>query len=73
MSFGAPELLIVLAISALLFGTKKIRSLGGDLGGALRGFRKAMNEEDASSQSADSTPAGTDKANENEEEKGKST
>jgi len=38
------QLLIVLLIVVLVFGTKKIRSLGGDLDGAMRDFRKGMNE-----------------------------
>ncbi|MGV0006006.1 MAG: twin-arginine translocase TatA/TatE family subunit [Candidatus Porifericomitaceae bacterium WSBS_2022_MAG_OTU9] len=44
MNFGLTELLVILAIAALLFGTKKLRSLGGDLGSALQGFRKAMDD-----------------------------
>ncbi|MEM6301609.1 MAG: twin-arginine translocase TatA/TatE family subunit [Pseudomonadota bacterium] len=39
------QLLIVLAIVVLLFGTKRLRSLGSDLGGAVRGFRKSMQDE----------------------------
>ena len=39
------QLLIVLAIIIMIFGTKKLRSLGGDLGGAVKGFKKAMNED----------------------------
>ncbi len=38
------ELLIILVIVALLFGTKKLRSMGGDLGGAVKGFRSALQE-----------------------------
>jgi sec-independent protein translocase protein TatA len=38
------QLLIVLAIVLLLFGTKKLRNLGGDLGGAIKGFKKAVKE-----------------------------
>ena len=38
------QLLIVLAIIIMIFGTKKLRSLGGDLGGAVKGFKKAMND-----------------------------
>jgi len=34
------ELLIILLIVVLLFGTKRLKTLGGDLGGAIRGFRK---------------------------------
>lgn len=39
------QLLIILVIVLLLFGTKKLRNLGGDLGGALKGFKKAMDDE----------------------------
>ncbi|MBE0482065.1 MAG: Sec-independent protein translocase subunit TatA [Bacterioplanes sp.] len=40
------QLLIVLAIVIMIFGTKKLTSLGGDLGGAIKGFKKAMNDDD---------------------------
>lgn len=46
MGFGVTELIIVLVIVILLFGTKKLRSLGGDLGGALKSFRGAMKDDD---------------------------
>ena len=36
------QLLILLAIVVLLFGTKKLRYMGGDLGGAVKGFKNAM-------------------------------
>lgn len=39
------QLLIVLVIVALIFGTKKLRGIGGDLGGAVKGFKKAINED----------------------------
>lgn len=39
------QLLIVLAIVIMIFGTKKLRSLGGDLGGAVKGFKNAMNDD----------------------------
>ena len=42
MSFGIWELLVILLIIALLFGTKKLRSIGGDFGSAVKGFRSAM-------------------------------
>ena len=42
------QLLIVLVIIILLFGTKKLRNIGGDLGGALKSFKKAVNEDDNS-------------------------
>ncbi len=41
------QLLIILVIVLLLFGTKRLKSLGGDLGGAIKGFKKAMSEEEA--------------------------
>ncbi|MEL0614112.1 Sec-independent protein translocase subunit TatA [Marinomonas arenicola] len=40
------QLLIVLAILILIFGTKKLKNLGGDLGGAVKGFKEAVNKED---------------------------
>jgi sec-independent protein translocase protein TatA len=46
MGIGITELLVILAIVALLFGTKKLRSVGGDLGTAIQSFRKAMTEAD---------------------------
>lgn len=42
MSLGS--LLIVLVIVMLLFGTKRLRGIGSDLGGALSGFRRAVKE-----------------------------
>ncbi len=42
---GIWQLLIILVIVLLLFGTKKLRNLGGDLGGAIKGFKKAVNGE----------------------------
>ncbi|GJH42170.1 Sec-independent protein translocase subunit TatA [Pasteurella canis] len=39
------QLLIVVAIVVLLFGTKKLRTLGSDLGESVKGFKKAMADE----------------------------
>lgn len=44
------QLLIVLLIVLLLFGTKRLRNIGSDLGGAIRGFRKGMNDAEESDQ-----------------------
>lgn len=52
--FGWQELLIILAIVALVFGTKKLRSIGSDVGGAVKGFKDAMAPEEAAS--ADEKP-----------------
>lgn len=40
------QLVIILVIVVLLFGTKKLRGLGGDLGSAMKGFKKAMGDDD---------------------------
>ena len=40
------QLLIVLGIIILIFGTKKLRNVGTDLGGAVKGFKQAVNEEE---------------------------
>ncbi len=50
MGFGGIslwQLVIVLGIIILLFGTKKLRNIGGDLGSAVKGFKKAMNDDQA--------------------------
>lgn len=54
---GIWQLLIILLIVVMLFGTKKLRNLGSDLGGALRGFKTAMKEDekDESEEESDET------------------
>ncbi|CAM5192258.1 Sec-independent protein translocase protein TatA OS=Castellaniella defragrans OX=75697 GN=tatA PE=3 SV=1 [Castellaniella defragrans] len=51
--------LIVLVIVALIFGTKKLRNIGEDLGGAVKGFKKGM--KDAQEEGASENPAVTQK------------
>jgi len=46
MVFSIPQLLNELMITALLFGTNKLRNIGSDLGAALKGFKKAMRDDD---------------------------
>ena len=46
MGIGFRELLIILAIALLIFGAKKLRNIGSDLGAAVKGFKKSMNEGD---------------------------
>lgn len=41
------QLLIILAIVVMLFGTKRLRNIGGDLGAAIKGFRKSISDDDA--------------------------
>ena len=51
MGFGIKELLIILVIVALLFGTKKLKGMGGDLGSAIKGFKKAVKDDGQQSES----------------------
>lgn len=44
--FSIPSLILILVIVILLFGTKRLKNIGGDLGGALKGFKKAIKDED---------------------------
>lgn len=64
---GIWQLVIILVIVIMLFGTKKLRTIGTDLGGALKGFKKAMKDEDAVDEEDD-----TKLLNESTEEKSKS-
>lgn len=47
MGISIWQLLIVLAIVLVLFGAKRLRNVGSDLGGAIKGFRQAMKEDDS--------------------------
>ncbi|MEF8732699.1 MAG: Sec-independent protein translocase subunit TatA [Candidatus Accumulibacter meliphilus] len=56
-SFSIWHWLIVLVIVLLVFGTKKLRGLGSDLGGAVKGFKEGIKEASTEDQAAtDSTP-----------------
>lgn len=44
MGIGMRELLIILAIALVLFGAKRLRTIGSDLGSALRGFKDAVRD-----------------------------
>ena len=56
MGLGVPELLIILVIVLVLFGAKRIKNLGSDLGTAIKGFRSAITEKDnASKESTESS------------------
>ena len=45
MGFGWQELLIILVIVALIFGTKKLRGIGSDRGGAVKGFKDSVSSD----------------------------
>jgi sec-independent protein translocase protein TatA len=47
-NIGPMQLLIIFLIVLLIFGTKKLRNVGGDLGSAIRDFRKGMSSEEDS-------------------------
>ncbi len=52
------QLLIILAIVVMLFGTKRLRTLGTDLGSAVKGFRKSMSDEESKpEESSPETPS----------------
>lgn len=55
---GIWQLLIILLIVFMLFGTKKLRNLGSDLGGALKGFKTAMKDDNAPAASDEAEEAG---------------
>ena len=61
MGFGWQELLIILVIVALIFGTKKLRNIGADLGGAVKGFKDSVtNDADAQEKAEESDEQSTD-------------
>lgn len=47
------QLLIILAIVIMIFGTKRLRTIGGDLGSAVKGFRNSMQEGEDTEKPAD--------------------
>ena len=54
------QLLIVLVIVLLLFCTKKLRNLGSDLGGAVKGFRSTMKDSTSAEESSETTESPAD-------------
>lgn len=54
MGLSIWHLLVVLAIALIIFGTKKLRDVGGDLGGAIRNFKTSMKDEDEEAATAES-------------------
>jgi sec-independent protein translocase protein TatA len=53
MGFNIWNVVIVLLIVILLFGTKKLRNVGGDLGSALKGFKKALSDDESNADKKD--------------------
>ncbi|GMU46073.1 MAG: hypothetical protein AMXMBFR26_08550 [Porticoccaceae bacterium] len=54
------QLLIILVIVMLIFGTKRLKGLGGDIGGAIKGFRDAMNDDKGKKDEPERLDAQTD-------------
>jgi len=57
-SFSIWHWLIVLLIVVMVFGTKKLKNLGSDLGGAVKGFKDGMKDGSAAAEEKPATPAG---------------
>lgn len=69
MGISMPQLLIILLVVALIFGTKKLRNIGSDLGGAVKGFKKGMADEDEAKELSDDSQAAQQSAEQKEEQK----
>lgn len=55
------QLLIVLLIVVMLFGTKRLKGLGSDLGGAIKGFKKSLSDDSNSAENSVTNSQDTDK------------
>lgn len=55
-NIGIVQLIIVLLIIALLFGTKRLRQLGSDLGKSIKGFKQSMTDTNHDTEEANKTP-----------------
>jgi sec-independent protein translocase protein TatA len=56
MGIGMRELIVILLVVLVVFGTKKLTSIGSDLGNAVRGFKKAMSDGEEESTSSTTPP-----------------
>lgn len=56
------QLLIILAIVIMLFGTKRLRNIGGDLGSAIKGFKKSMSDEEKTDEKLENNATEGEKA-----------
>ena len=67
---SVPQLLIILVIVVLIFGAKRLKNLGGDLGSAVKGFKEAVKEEGTANAELedDSKPARAEETVMNKEE-----
>ena len=56
------QLLIILAIVVMLFGTSRLRNIGSDLGSAIKGFRNSMSKDEAEGESGRGNTASQDES-----------
>ena len=61
---SVPQLLIILVIVVLIFGAKRLKNLGSDLGGAVKGFKQAVKEDENEDENANAEPARLEDAQE---------
>jgi len=54
------KILILVVLVVLLFGTKKLRGLGSDLGASIKGFKKAMNDDEGQKTNKDTDTSASD-------------
>ena len=66
---SVPQLLIILVIVVLIFGAKRLKNLGGDLGSAVKGFKQAVKEEEKPAELEDGTEQAETVMRESEEKK----
>ena len=59
MGIGWKEILMILLVVLLVFGTKKLKTIGSDLGSAVKGFKSAMNDGEKEQQAAQANEPAT--------------
>ncbi len=69
MGISMPQLLIILVVVALIFGTKKLRNIGSDLGGAVKGFKKGMTDDEDTKELSDDAKTAEQNSSHKEEQK----
>lgn len=68
MGISMPQLLIILLVVALIFGTKKLRNIGNDLGSAVKGFKKGISDEETQELKNESAGDDIEQVNQNKED-----
>lgn len=70
MGISIWQLLIILVIVIVLFGTKKLRNIGGDIGGAIKNFRQSMRDGEADEDAAKQSETAATKPQMSQDDKG---